>query len=864
MKKAILAASMILVVCLASSQVPRFRVATPEIRLQAADPAAPALELLGKWPYGPCEACAIDAGRKFALIGNGETLQVLDISIASRPVKISEVTLEGSPQDIEISGNFAYVMTLNYLLVVSLVDLAHLSVLNGFVYSGVQLRSLFVSADRAYVAANFGVDIFDVSDPYHPAYRGTYRRGSAEFFDVAVWGTYAICAYTDWRWPDPATRTYGLEVIDVSVASAPRLVGNLDLGKDLLPREIAVTANGYALVCQSTDTWKSGALAVIDVGSDPGHPSETGRLVRTDGGFDGIALSGNLACVYQMSIGRMSMIDVSNPGSPVVLGAYTTGSIYQYRDMHQSAGLVGISNAGGGFSLYSVAAPSAPAPLGSFDTPDEVGWGNNIAVSGDRVYMACYSDGLRIMDVSDPSRPAEESMCNDRGLDRGVAVVGNIAYGVDTTRLSVFDISDSKSPGRLADLDLPRIDPTLESYGHSGIVVRPPYAYVSGVEWSGDNRRATLTIIDVSDPGHPSVVKTFAYPIKISNFGNLALYGNYAYLGVEDSSMGDADRRCGLRTIDVSDPRNPREVSSWRSDVAGSSSSRVAVHGDRLYLTGDQLRIFDLADPGAPRLVAIIVLGCADIAFSGDFAYLALDRLLVLDLSNLAGGTVPAYYYRGEKGKGIAVSGNIAYVPGSLSVYKNNVAPAISIVSPAARTTILGSIPIEVQASHDSGIRKVEFHIDGSLKFVDTSAPYTYLWDTAPYQDGVHTVRIYATNNEGRSSELLTDVFIRHVYAPLDFTGKTTLNRSLSQVEYINVLSWRAHPDNQNIVKYRLLRVEGRTQTFLAEVGADKLEYRHRRIDKEKSCTYALIAVDNQGRESLPAYLTIQPGSNLR
>ena len=241
-----------------------------------------------------------------------------------------------------------------------------------------------------------------------------------------------------------------------------------------------------------------------------------------------------------------------------------------------------------------------------------------------------------------------------------------------------------------------------------------------------------------------------------------------------------------------------------------------------------------------------------------------LDRLLVLDLSNIAGGTVPGYYYRGEKGKGIAVSGNIAYVPGSLSVYRNNVAPGISIVSPAARTTVLGSVPIEVQASHDSGIRKVEFSIDGSLKAVDTAAPYSHVWDTNPYQDGVHTVRILATNNDGRSSELLTDVFVRHVYTPLDFTGKMTLNRSLSQVEYINVLSWRAHPENRNIVKYKLLRVDGQTQTLLAEVGADKLEYWHRRIDKEKAYSYALIAVDNEGRESLPAYATIQPGVNIR
>lgn len=32
------------------------------------------VEFVGTWPYGRCEACAIDTTRNIALIGNGETL----------------------------------------------------------------------------------------------------------------------------------------------------------------------------------------------------------------------------------------------------------------------------------------------------------------------------------------------------------------------------------------------------------------------------------------------------------------------------------------------------------------------------------------------------------------------------------------------------------------------------------------------------------------------------------------------------------------------------------------------------------------------------------------------------------------------
>jgi hypothetical protein len=99
--------------------------------------------------------------------------------------------------------------------------------------------------------------------------------------------------------------------------------------------------------------------------------------------------------------------------------------------------------------------------------------------------------------------------------------------------------------------------------------------------------------------------------------------------------------------------------------------------------------------------------------------------------------------------------------------------------------------------------------------------------------------------------------FVRLIYSPLNFTGEKEMNRSLLLVEYVNALEWQANPDNANIVKYRIYLVEKETESLLAELNADTFEYRHRGIGKDNQYTYALVAVNDEGREGGRAYITV-------
>ena len=82
--------------------------------------------------------------------------------------------------------------------------------------------------------------------------------------------------------------------------------------------------------------------------------------------------------------------------------------------------------------------------------------------------------------------------------------------------------------------------------------------------------------------------------------------------------------------------------------------------------------------------------------------------------------------------------------------------PSVSVTAPAAGSTLSGSVTVSAGASDNGGIVSlVEFFVDGSLKASDTTAPYSFAWDTGTASDGAHTLTAKAydpSSNVGTSA----------------------------------------------------------------------------------------------------------------
>jgi len=77
--------------------------------------------------------------------------------------------------------------------------------------------------------------------------------------------------------------------------------------------------------------------------------------------------------------------------------------------------------------------------VGRYDTGD---WAYGVYVSGSYAYVADEDDGLRIIDVSDPSSPSEVGFYDTGGSALGVYVSGSYAYVADEGGgLYILDVS---------------------------------------------------------------------------------------------------------------------------------------------------------------------------------------------------------------------------------------------------------------------------------------------------------------------------------------------------------------------------------------------------------------------------------------
>jgi len=89
----------------------------------------------------------------------------------------------------------------------------------------------------------------------------------------------------------------------------------------------------------------------------------------------------------------------------------------------------------------------------------------------------------------------------------------------------------------------------------------------------------------------------------------------------------------------------------------------------------------------------------------------------------------------------------------------DTVPPAVRIVSPADATVLQRKQRIEVSASDDVRVDRVEIYVDDSLFATDRSAPYLALWNTRRASSGAHVIRAVAYDAALNSSAAQVTVY---------------------------------------------------------------------------------------------------------
>nr|MDO8109047.1 hypothetical protein [Candidatus Sigynarchaeota archaeon] len=223
-----------------------------------------------------------------------------------------------------------------------------------------------------------------------------------------------------------------------------------------------------------------------------------------------------------------------------------------------------------------------------------------------------------------------------------VAVLGDYAYVVNNSGMTIFDISNPGNPIRRG------IRTTTASA--MGIDVSGNVAYVAC-----NSASAGLATINVMNPRNP---RTPVY----ANIGSAA-EDVVVENGIVAYVAGGAG---GLITVNVSNPSNPNVY--HQEDTTGFSRA-VFIAGKTTYIADSLsgLAVINttlVMNPGTP--VYEDTTGCAlDVFVSGDYAYVADNDsgLAIIDVSNPNNPGTPNYLViSGDRVESVYVSGNYAYL----------------------------------------------------------------------------------------------------------------------------------------------------------------------------------------------------------
>ena len=133
-----------------------------------------------------------------------------------------------------------------------------------------------------------------------------------------------------------------------------------------------------------------------------------------------------------------------------------------------------------------------------------------------------------------------------------------------------------------------------------------------------------------------------------------------------------------------------------------------------------------------------------------------VEKLLFSTAVDLGAAGRDIYYGYGRVDAGAAVKAAAA-----ATTTADTQAPTASIAAPLVSSTVSGLVPVNVTATDNVGVAKVELRVNGSLVATDTASPYSFSWDSTKVANGMAnlTATAYdAASNSATSTSVSVNV----------------------------------------------------------------------------------------------------------
>jgi hypothetical protein len=296
---------------------------------------------------------------------------------------------------------------------------------------------VYVTKDHAYVVSivelgkRGGLTVFDVRDKAAPVKVKTIQLETDNYWN-GVWAK-GDALYV-------ASSTKGVNVFDISNPADPLLRLNLPGGNINVH---TVFVEGNRLYAASS----SGVL-IFDI-TNPLEPVELNRYAPYRGLPHDMFATGDRLYVNYAGYGYV-VADVSNPSDIRTLGTLSHPDYYHYSHANavgtfggRTIAFEGGEGPGEHLRVLDVTDPANIVKIGSFQLRPEISIHNMVLV-GKKLYVAWYQEGVRVLDVSNPTQPTQVAYYNtwhERDADPGIYFGG--AFGIRVPGDGYLYVADS-------------------------------------------------------------------------------------------------------------------------------------------------------------------------------------------------------------------------------------------------------------------------------------------------------------------------------------------------------------------------------------------------------------------------------------
>jgi thermitase len=404
----------------------------------------------------------------------------------------------------------------------------------------------------------------------------------------------------------------------------------------------------------------------------------------------------------------------------------------------------------------------------------------------------------------------------------------SISTGDSATIIAICDTGVMSSHPDLAGKLLPGYNfyanktDTSDDYGHGTAVAGTAAAQgnngigVAGVAWN-----ASILPIKISDPTgyatYSNMAKALTYAVDHgARVINISFYGSSSSSTLQSAAdyvwnHSGVVFACAGNT-GTNAPQYPaacRNVIAVSAVEYGDAVATWSSYGSDISLSAPGIGIWTTKSDGTygatsgTSFASPIVAGVAALLLSYDpqMTNARLIQLLEQNADHLGSAGLDIYY-----GYGRVNAWRALVAAGAPQV--DTTAPATSVTSPAAGSTVSGIMNVQIDASDNVGVTKVELYIDGVVTNTSSQAPASFSWDTTTSTNVTHTLRSLAydaAGNVGTSADVSVNVQ-NNVAVTTDTTPPTALITSLANGATVgrNLKVYTTTSDNVGVVRVEL------------------------------------------------------------